>query len=73
MIVCLMIRGSNYDLCPGNGISVISMGVVFNIHIQVLGIRYFQRPCASYHCRISVISEGLVFYSHIQVLGIRYF
>ena len=49
------------------------MGVVFNIHIQVLGIRYFQRPCASYHCRISVISEGLVFYSHIQVLGIRYF
>ena len=46
------------------------MGLVFDSYIQVLGIRYFQRPCTSYHCLISV---GLVFDSYIRVLGIRYF
>ena len=45
-----------------------SVGLVFDCYVQVLGIRYFQRPCTSYHCHMSV---GLV--SCVQVLGIRYF
>ena len=44
------------------------VGLVFDSYVKVLGIRYFQRPRTSYHCRITV---GLI--SYVQVLGIWYF
>ena len=44
-----------------------AVGLVFDSYIQVLGIRYFQWPCTSYHCPISV---GLVSLYKYYVLGI---
>ena len=44
-------------------------GLVYS-SIQVLLIRYFQRQCNSYNCRMLV---GPVFDSYVQVIGIRYF
>ena len=52
---------------------VILWGHIFCSYIQVLGIRYFQRSCATYLCLISVILVGHVLCPYIQVLGIRYF
>ena len=46
-----------------------SVELVFCSQVQVLGIRYFQRPCVSYHCCISVGLVFAVIYKY-QVLGI---
>ena len=40
-----------------------SVGLVFDSYVQVLGIRNFQRPCASY--------QSVVVYHHLdQVLSV---
>ena len=49
------------------------LGLVFCSYIKILGIRYFQRPCASYHFGILCILVGSCLLLIQTILGIRYF
>ena len=49
------------------------LGLVFCSYIKLLGIRYFQRPCASYHFGILCILVGSCLMLIQTILGIRYF
>ena len=49
---------------------VILWGHIFCSYIQVLGIRYFQRQCALYHCHIFIGSYLFAIIYKYKVLGI---
>ena len=49
------------------------LGLVFCSDIKLLGIRYFQRPCASYHFGILCILVGSCLSLIQTILGIRCF